>query len=166
MLRHMLYECNQPLVPLQKELKMLTDYVRLEQVRYGNNIDLNIDLPDDTAELQIAPLLLLPFLENSFKHGASDMLEQPWISLHIALDDKCLKMKLLNGKPRDVTEERACGIGIKNVIKRLELLYPDRHQLSIANDDEVFIVNLQLVLEKPIAAGTTHTICTNEPTHA
>lgn len=166
MLRYMLYECNQPLVPLQKEVKMVTDYVRLEQVRYGNQIDLNIDLPEATGDLQIAPLLLLPFVENSFKHGASRMLEQPWISLQVTLDGAWLKMKLLNGKPAGTTTEGDCGIGIQNVIKRLQLLYPNRHQLSISNDDEVFIVNLKLQLERTPASGTTVTILTNEPAHA
>ena len=166
LLRYMLYECNQPLVPLGKELKMLRDYILLEQIRYGNQLDLNIDLPENTYDLQIAPLLLLPLVENSFKHGASHMLEQPWVSLHISLEGEWMKMKLLNGKLPNTAAASSSGIGINNVIKRLGLLYPGKHQLSIANDDEVYIVNLKLQLESARPTITTVSIPTNEVLHA
>ena len=166
LLRYILYECNQPLVPLDKELKMLKDYILLEQIRYGNELDLNIDLPDNTTNLQIAPLLLLPFVENSFKHGASHMLEQPWISLHIMVEDTWMKMKLLNGKLPDRVAASPNGIGINNVIKRLELLYPQKHYLSISNDEEVFIVNLKVQLESTTATGQTVTITSKDTVHA
>lgn len=166
MLRYILYECNQPLVPLEKELKMLRDYILLEQIRYGNKLDLNIDLPDDTHGLQIAPLLLLPFVENCFKHGASHILEQPWISLHITLEDDWMKMKLLNAKPPGGHAASAHGIGINNVVKRLELLYPQKHHLSIANEDDVFIVNLKLQLDRSKAGVTTLVQTEKETLHA
>ncbi|HEY4150805.1 MAG TPA: histidine kinase, partial [Chitinophagaceae bacterium] len=94
MLRYILYECNQPLVPLDKELKMLRDFTMLEQVRYDNGLDMHITLPDNTQGLYIAPLLLLPFVENCFKHGASNIVDQPWISLHISLEGDTMKMNL------------------------------------------------------------------------
>jgi sensor histidine kinase YesM len=166
LLRYMLYECNQPLVPLEKELKMLKDYILLEQIRYGNKLDLNIDLPEHTHGLQIAPLLLLPFVENCFKHGTSHVLEQPWISLHITLEGDWMKLKLLNGKLPDAAPPSANGIGIHNATKRLELLYPQKHALSIASDEDVFIVNLRLQLEK--APGSTILLSTapNDAIHA
>jgi sensor histidine kinase YesM len=166
LLRYILYECNQPLVPLEKELKMLRDYILLEQIRYGNKLDLNIDLPDNTHGLQIAPLLLLPFVENCFKHGASRILEQPWISLHITLEEDWMKMKLLNGKVPDSAPASSNGIGINNVVKRLELLYPQKHHLSIANDEDVFIVNLKLQLEGSKPVLTTLSVTDNEVLHA
>lgn len=148
MLRYMLYECNQPLVPLTKELKMLNDYIVLEKIRYGNTLDLNLDLPHNTDAFQIAPLLLLPFVENSFKHGASQMLDQPWLSLSVTINDNTLHMKLVNAKAENSTPSRdGSGIGIKNVRRRLELLYPDKHTLKITNADEVFIVDLKLQIE-------------------
>ena len=94
------------------------------------------------------------------------MLEQPWISLHISLDGEWMKMKLLNGKPPHAALASSSGIGIHNVIKRLGLLYPGKHQLSIAEDEEVFIVNLKLQLEKTRAAATPVSIPTNEVLHA
>ncbi len=151
MLRYMLYECDTPVVPLEKELKMVQDYVLLEKVRYGNKLDVNIQLPADTAGLFVAPLLLLPFIENCFKHGASQMIEQPWVSMQITIEGDWMRMKLLNGKVPDVRAAAEGGIGIANVRRRLEYMYPEKHQLVINNEEEVFIVNLRIQLERKVA---------------
>jgi LytS/YehU family sensor histidine kinase len=90
---------------------------------------------------------LLPFVENSFKHGTSNMLEQPWISLTITVEGDWLKMKLLNGMAGE-DKKGPCGIGLKNVRQRLAFLYPDKHTLSITSEEEIFIVNLKLLLER------------------
>ena len=148
MLRYMLYECNQPLVPLEKELKMLKDYISLEQVRYNDELDINVTLPSNASDLSIAPLLLIPFIENSFKHGTSQALEHPWVSLDISIHDTRFKMKLVNGKSSGYTSKNNAGIGISNARKRLELLYPDKHSLRISDNDDVFVVNLTLELER------------------
>ncbi|HTD93633.1 MAG TPA: histidine kinase [Chitinophagaceae bacterium] len=149
LLRFILYECNQPLVPLSKELKMIEDYTSLERIRYGSELELHTDLPAKTRDLYIAPLLLLPLIENCFKHGTSKVLDQPWISLHIDIRDKQMQMKLLNGKPNEgKSGEPGNGIGINNVRKRLELIYPGTHELTITNTEEVFIVSLKIELER------------------
>lgn len=150
LLRYMLYEGNKPLVPLQKELEMVKDYIGLEKIRYGNKLELHIDLPEDTRGLQIAPLLLLPLVENCFKHGASHILEHPWVNLQADIRDNQLRIKLLNGKVKGdtQTDSTRTGIGIHNVQKRLALLYPGRHELIITNEDDVFIVNLRIELEQ------------------
>jgi sensor histidine kinase YesM len=149
LLRFMLYEAAQPTVLLSKELKMIQDYINLEKVRYGNKLELHLDLPEKTYDLHITPLLLLPLVENCFKHGTSHILEQPWINLQVTLHGKQMQMKLLNGKLSQPNEEqRHSGIGIKNVEKRLALLYPGKHELSITNEEEVFIVNLKIELEQ------------------
>ncbi len=147
MLRYMLYECNQALVPLDKELKLLKDYILLEQIRYNRQLEVNLDLPTDTNNLHISPLLLLPFVENSFKHGTSEVLEHPWISLQITLECNKMKMKLINGKVDKQSQTGSAGIGISNVKKRLELLYPGKYNLKINNGEDVFIVNLKMELE-------------------
>jgi sensor histidine kinase YesM len=149
MLRYMLYECRQDTVPLSKELKLLQDYIVLEKIRYGNRLDVNLQLPDDTDGLLIAPLLLLPFTENCFKHGTSHMIDQPWISLSITIDDTLMHMKLVNGKAeQEATGTASGGIGISNVRTRLELIYPGKHELHINDEEEVFIVDLKLELER------------------
>jgi sensor histidine kinase YesM len=147
MLRFMLYECNQPQVPLSKELKLIQDYITLEQIRYDNQLDVHISLPTETENLGIAPLLLLPLVENCFKHGTSHMLEQPWLSLQVTLEKDRMHVKLMNGKANEMAKNNDKGIGIFNVRKRLALLYPGKHELSITDEEDVFIVNLWLQLD-------------------
>ena len=166
-LRFILYESNQPLVPLSKELKLMREYISLEQIRYGNKLDLHIDLPEKTNDLYISPLLMLPLIENCFKHGASTMLEQPWISLHVTIQDKQMQLKLLNGKTNEKNQYRQpSGIGIQNVQKRLDLLYGGKHELSITNEEDVFIVNLKLELEKIHSKRMKSTNLSGEFAHA
>ena len=149
MLRYMLYDGAQPLVPLQKELELLRHYILLEEARYDNGIDINLNLPEQTDGLYIAPLLLLPFVENCFKHGTSHMLEQPWITFSITIEEARMSMKLVNGKAADVASNHSAhGIGIANVRKRLQLLYPQKHQLKITAAEDLFIVDLKLKLHK------------------
>jgi LytS/YehU family sensor histidine kinase len=143
LLRYILYDCSKPLVPVDKEMKMIRDYIELESTRYDDSLDLSLQLPKEDGHL-IAPLMLLPFIENAFKHGASQMTEHPWISLHITIQTNFLSMKLINGKPETVNTTP--GIGIENVRKRLQLLYPDQHKLNITNEEEMYIVNLELDL--------------------
>jgi sensor histidine kinase YesM len=146
LLRYILYECNQPLVPLKKEFKMLKDYILLEQLRYNNQLDLSVNIPEDDESLVIAPLLLLPFVENSFKHGTSQVLEHPWVSLTISLQNSELNMKLVNGKAIE-KRKNLHGIGINNVRQRLNLLYPGKHYLKISETEDAFIVSLTMQLE-------------------
>jgi LytS/YehU family sensor histidine kinase len=167
LLRFMLYEGSQRVVPLSKELKMIRDYISLEQIRYGNKLDIHLDLPEKTNDLYIAPLLLLPLVENCFKHGTSNMLEQPWINLQINLQDNIMHMKLLNGKLHESNNENGhTGIGIQNVKKRLDLIYTDTHEFLINNEEEVFIVNLKVELEQITEAVVTPPIIKQEVTHA
>jgi sensor histidine kinase YesM len=145
LLRYILYECDRPLVPLSKELTLIGDYIELERVRYGS-LELNTRLPAETNGYAIAPLLLLPLVENCFKHGTSRMLDQPWVSIEAEVEGGRLAVKLINGKLPDgglFTE----GIGLRNVRKRLDLLYPGRHELNIVSESDLFIVNLKLELE-------------------
>ena len=166
MLRYMLYDGAQPLVPLHKELKLLQDYMLLEQVRYGNRLDVALALPDNTGDVYIAPLLLLPFVENCFKHGASQLLEQPWITFNMTLEGAQMNMKLVNGKAAGINGSiKQKGIGISNVRKRLQLLYPQKHLLKITETEEIFIVDLKLTLHKK--SGVTDIVpAANQPAYA
>lgn len=148
LLRYIIYDGNAAMVPLQKELTMINDYIRLEKMRYGESLDLYTDLPSNAQDLSIAPLLLLPLVENSFKHGTSTMLDQPWINLRIEIKHNRMIMKLVNGKINNKTaDHNSSGIGIKNVKQRLSILYPGKHELTISNEEDVFIVNLKIDLE-------------------
>lgn len=152
MLRYMLSEGNKGKVSLSKELVLLQDYINLEKIRYGNKLDLHLSMPEDAEGLEIAPLLLLPFLENCFKHGTSKFLTQPWISLKIELKEHILYLKLMNGKSDFALEAHTkSGTGISNVQKRLQLLYPEKHQLQISNEKDVFIINLSVHLDQTLS---------------
>ena len=147
MLRYILYEGQKPLVPLKQELLMVTEYVNLEKIRYGNKLDVHILIPDKHNDLYIAPLLLLPFVENCFKHGTSNMLQDPWINLTIELRDTTLVMKLMNGKASvNGNIQSKSGIGINNVRQRLDLLYKNKYELQIREEEEVFVVDLKVEL--------------------
>jgi LytS/YehU family sensor histidine kinase len=149
MLRYILYEGQKPLVPLKQELLMITEYINLEKIRYGNKLDVHVLTPDKADDIYIAPLLLLPFVENCFKHGTSNMLENPWINLTVELKDTILVMKLINGKTLlNDNGQNKTGIGINNVRQRLNLLYKDKYDLQIREDEEVFVVDLWVGLIK------------------
>jgi len=147
LLRYMLYECNQPFVPLDKELKMISDYIALEKVRYDDHLDLSVNLPAESGQVRIAPLLLLPLVENCFKHGASKMVRNPWISINVTLNDTVLSMKLVNGKAEG-TERSQAGIGTANTQKRLELIYAGRYEFQAVDEVDMYIVNLKLWLDE------------------
>ena len=128
---------------------MIQEYISLEKIRYGNKLDIHYLITDNTDDIYIAPLLLLPFVENCFKHGASNILEHPWINLTVELKDTTLVMKLMNGKAAVVQSNPGSqGIGINNVRKRLDLLYKDKHELLVREEEEVFVVDLKVQLER------------------
>jgi sensor histidine kinase YesM len=146
-LRYILYEGQKPMVLLKQELQMIKEYINLEKIRYGNKLDVQVMMPDQTDDIYIAPLLILPFVENCFKHGTSNMLQNPWIKLDVILNDTTLQMKLANGKlPLKPNGNSKAGIGIVNVRQRLELLYSEKYNLQINEDDEVFVVDLNIEL--------------------
>ena len=157
-LRYILYEGQKPLVPLKQELLMINEYINLEKIRYGNKLDVHILTPDEVDDIYIAPLLLLPFVENCFKHGTSHMLQNPWVNLTAEMKNTTLVMKLMNGKATlSGNDHGKSGIGISNVKQRLDLLYKDKYDLQLREDDEVFIVDLQIELIRvadKVQAGT------------
>jgi len=149
MLQYMITECDRPLVPLKNELKMIQDYVGLEKIRYGSRLSMQIEIKNDDKNELIAPLLMIPFVENSFKHGASQMLEHPWVMLKILVEENTLQFDLSNSKPlQPNVQNKKHGIGLKNVYKRLQLLYPGQHELQTNSTDEIFTVHLQIMLNK------------------
>jgi hypothetical protein len=147
MLHYILNECNQPLVPLEKEIKMIRDYMALEKIRYAEQMQMTIEIEDNYDSKMIAPLLLIPFVENSFKHGASKMITQPWVKLNIHIENNRLHFMIINSKPSTNESSISKGnIGLKNVTKRLELLYPGTHELNIVSEQDSYTVYLVLQL--------------------
>ena len=153
MLDYMIHECEEKFVPLEKELGLIQDYMGLEKVRYGKRLDMQVDMHGDFSNKAIAPLLMIPFVENSFKHGTSQMLKHPWIKFEITMVGNQLFFMLSNSKPSLFqTNKQNKGIGLINVKKRLQLLYPGKHQLDVSETEDMFTVNMQILLDENVFA--------------
>ncbi|WP_448698068.1 sensor histidine kinase [Mucilaginibacter sp. AW1-3] len=148
MLRYMLYECNADKVNLKKEVLMLQHYIGLEKIRYEDRLDLNFTITGELDDKLIAPLVLLPLVENAFKHGTGEKVGATWINITLEVVANKLKFKISNSKPDVDDEDKHHGfIGLQNIKKRLELLYPASYQLKIMDEDEVFLAVLELELQ-------------------
>ncbi|RIA09702.1 histidine kinase [Flavobacteriaceae bacterium MAR_2010_72] len=154
-LRYILDEGKKDWVPLENELQMVVDYLNLEKIRYDNKLDLHYSFPNSTGDQLIAPLLLLPLVENCFKHGASKMIDNPWINIKSELQGTTFSIKLMNGKKNMIASDKyRKGTGIENVRRRLALLYPNKHALEVKDDVDVFIVNLNIELDSKDSVET------------
>jgi len=147
-MRYMIRDCEASLVPLQKELKMISDYIQLEKVRYGHRLMVDVSVEGDPAGRMIAPLLMIPFIENAFKHGASQMMDGSWIKIRIFIRGALLQMDVSNNTTTSQqTHNEKGGIGLTTVRKRLALLYPDSHQLKIEPGPGVFRILVTIPLQ-------------------
>jgi LytS/YehU family sensor histidine kinase len=146
----MLYDCRAEEVLLEKEVEVMKNYIDLEKERYGDKIDISVNIQGDIQDKFITPLLILPFLENAFKHGTSEQLDRPWMSVDIAVKDDILKCKVVNSK-NEVVSFHENGVGINNVNKRLEFLYPGKYNLKLADEGDFFVVSLMLELKANLA---------------
>jgi sensor histidine kinase YesM len=141
----MLYDCKAGEVRLEKEVEIMKNYLDLEKERYGNKIEISWNVEGEMKDIFISPLLMLPFLENAFKHGASEQIEKPWLGVDISAANGILKFKITNSK-NELTSRSDNGIGISNVKKRLEFLYPGKHELKINDEGDFFAVSLMVKL--------------------
>lgn len=146
LLRFMLYETAQSSINIADELKVVKDYIELEQLRYGTRLDIEYTEDIDHLEQQITPLILIPFVENAFKHGLSETRFHSYIKIHTFLKKGYLLFSIENSKSENEGKapER---IGLKNVKRQLELLYPE-HDLKINLTPETFKVTLTINLSK------------------
>ena len=151
MMRFMLHENQLPRIPLSREIDYLRNYLDLQMLRFGSQGNLEIDLQINEAQCQgeIAPMLLIPFVENAFKHGISAK-EKSWIRLNLRCLAGSVHLDLVNSvhpdKPNSEKSREESGVGLENVKKRLELLYPQQHQLNIIANDSDFFVHLSVQL--------------------
>lgn len=151
LLSYMLYECDAPKVKLEKEVAMLREYFSLEKIRQGERLEMTFQINGNLNGQMISPLLLLPFIDNSFSHSNNKAMEHAWVNLDITIDDNHLSMKLINGMPAGVPGDTVHDEeSLANVKKRLELLYPGRHDLKINAEQEMLMIHLNLKLEEPI----------------
>ncbi len=149
-LDYILYRCDAPQVPLSEDLNNLKNYIEIEKIRYSQKLELNAEFPEDTGKLKIAPLILLPYIENAFKHGVSHFPGIAFVQIKLSLSGKNLSFQIENSRNPMVKkgEDKSGGIGMANVQRRLDLLYPGKYMLEVEEKDETFSVNLMLKLEE------------------
>lgn len=149
-LRYILYECNTLKVDLKKEMDMIATYISLEQTRYEHRLEVNINIDGDLSDKQIAPLLILPLVENAFKHGVSKLVNDAFINIEAKVKGNKFIFKISNNKPeetkKDLDSSKYGNIGLLNIQRRLNILYPKKHHLKITTDEEIFLVVMELVI--------------------
>jgi hypothetical protein len=152
LLRHSLYETEKPLVPVTEEIAVLKSYTELESIRLEDNLQLDFDnMVPPGSTFQIAPLILIVFVENAFKHSKLVQTSAVKIYIGTAMDNDIFTLLVRNNYNKE-KESGSDGIGLTNVKRRLEVLYPE-HQLTMSRDDEFFTLNLQLRLTQPDENG-------------
>ena len=155
LMSYMLYESTAPLVPLAKEIDYLRNYLDVEQLRFGHRLTIDFSITGPTTGVQIPPMILILFLENSFKHGVKHNISDILLTIRLAVKDDFLFFHVEN----PVSEEEwpptpspaapqagSKGIGLRNVRRRLDLLYGQRHSLDIHEENKLFIVSLKMPL--------------------
>ncbi|MEM0991964.1 MAG: sensor histidine kinase [Bacteroidota bacterium] len=148
LLSFMLYEGNTKTVTLSQEIKMLESYVELELMRYQQKLDFNFSKSNIEPHLKIAPLLLIPFIENAFKHGPANDEQPSFINLSMEVQQNILHFQIKNSYNANIQiscDTIQSGIGLENIRKRLSLLYPNKHTLEIS-EDNAFEVSLMIEL--------------------
>lgn len=148
LMRYMLYETDERKISLDKEAEYLQDFMVLQTMRFGDSVRVHADIkvPFGRSFL-LEPMLLIPFVENAFKHGIG-LVESPEIFVTLFMEGETLNFEVRNKfTPRTSTKDATSGIGLSNVQRRLKLLYADRHQLTIERNNDWFTIRLQIQLQ-------------------
>ena len=145
MLRYMLYECNDERVSIGKEIDYINNYIELQHLKTEKKQNISIDFQGVDNSTFIPPLLLIPFIENSFKHSRIENTKMGWIKINIKASDTNIHFRISNSIPLAIiTKDETGGIGLENVKRRLELMYPDKHKLNINKSSKEFLVTLDI----------------------
>jgi LytS/YehU family sensor histidine kinase len=145
-MRYVITETNQKFVPLEKEIEYINNYIDLQKLRLTENVKLYYTVTGDISGKQIAPLMLIPFVENAFKHGVSPD-ENSAIQVKISVANDTLKMEVKNNKiSLNIDTIGKSGLGIANAKNRFQLLYPNQHDLTISETNKTFNVTLKINL--------------------
>jgi len=147
MMRYMLYECNETRVPLEKEVNYLKNYLDLEKLRQGEDARISFQIHGEVNNQEIAPLLLIPFLENSFKHGITNTIHEGYVNILLDVEEEKVRFEIENSKPETLPQEthkKSGGIGLVNVRRRLNLLYPEKYELILKDTPRSYAITLDL----------------------
>ena len=146
LMRYMIYETTDSKVPLQKEALYLESYIELQKIRFGNDIQINYQVEQIDSACSIEPMLLIPFVENAFKHGVG-MIENPSIDILLKYENNKIIFTVQNKvNPLSKLEKKdeSSGIGLANVRRRLELLHPNNYSLNIQEKEDSYQVHLEI----------------------
>ena len=148
LMRYFLYGSRDNFIPLEKDLTVVKEYIALQKLRSNAQLDIETKISGEISDQQIAPLLLITFLENAFKHGAKGSSGNTFIKLDIKVEKNKLNFRVENNKGiiDEVNTGENNGLGLENVKRQLELLYPGKHLLNIKDQSDRFTVALQLSL--------------------
>ena len=148
LMRYMLYEVSDAQVPLEKEVKIMQHYVDLQKLRVGREADIIFQVKGAFEKQMIAPLLFFPLIENSFKHGVGGDVERPYVHIRLFLEDSILRFETANnkGKTDDIEGGKFGGIGLGNVKKRLQLIYPGVASIQVVDEEAHFGVRIKIRL--------------------
>ena len=146
LMRYQLESSKQDTVLLKEELEFIENYLLLEEKRLSNRCIIEFVIKGDLLQLKIAPMLLIPFVENAVKHGAQSTNEQSAVDISVSIKKNTLYFCVVNSKPSMVSISNREGLGLENVRRRLKLLYPNSHVLEIDDKDKEYRVNLSIDL--------------------
>ncbi len=150
MLDYILYQCNVPRIEVLKEVELIENYIDLEQLRYGEQLELQFKHEIDDHQIKIAPLILLPLVENAFKHGAGSFEKKPQIKIALTVVRGQFRFNVFNTKPENSTKKADDSdkekIGLANLKRQLELNYPGSHQLHIDDKKDSYLIDLKINL--------------------
>ena len=147
MLRYVLYECEQAYVPIGKEADYIKDYLAMYVLKSSKTYPIHSEFQIKNEAVQVAPMLFIPFVENALKHGNLEKISEAFLKISIFSDDKKIDFTIENSIPKEpIQKDKVGGIGLENVRKRLEILYPKRHTLKIQKDLTTFKVQLHIDL--------------------
>ncbi|MNY40061.1 Sensor histidine kinase YehU [compost metagenome] len=146
MMRYMLYENDERKVSVAREIEYLENYIDLQKLRFGDMVKVNFSVYNDAGNKMIEPMLLIPYIENAFKHGVG-LINNPVIDIHLRAEGNELALTVQNRFNDNDQKDVSSGIGLKNVERRLKILYDKRHQLRLSKDEEWFKVDLKIELE-------------------
>jgi hypothetical protein len=144
MLRYQLYECNDDKISIEKEISFLKDYVDLQKLRKDENYSVEFSASPDVKGFSIEPLLLMSFVENAFKHISHNSHKKNFVKMDLNRSNGVFHFSVQNSKELHPSEHAHSGIGLNNVKRRLELLYPGKHELNIGQTEEIFTVDLKI----------------------
>ena len=145
-LSYVLNDCQAAEVPLANEIAFCRDYIELESERYGDRLDVVTKIMGDFEGRMVTPMLFQPFIENAFKHGAAELVGKVWMNIELTVEGNQLLFRVINSADLTVRQRSAGGIGIANIQRRLELLYPDRHQLIREQDEKMHLISMTIAL--------------------